>query len=95
MYVSSGDEVCREFFGEPNSGPHELNRRCKTGSFVAASFLNEATVDSVLLYLQYSSLRTKLPIGCKLLRCMEQCEDSGTTQKKDEDTRQNATINSK
>ena len=22
-----GDEVCREFFGEPNSGPHELNRR--------------------------------------------------------------------
>ena len=26
VYELCGDEVCREFFSEPNSGPHELNR---------------------------------------------------------------------
>ena len=37
LHVSSGDEVCSEFFGEPNSGPHEIGGE-KPPVLAAASF---------------------------------------------------------
>ena len=80
-----GDEVCREFFGEPSSSPHELNRSRTTPVSAAASFsakfLNEATIDLVLLAAvqQFEDQATN---RLKIAACMKQCEDSGTTQKK-------------
>ena len=50
-----GDEVCRKFFSEPNTSPHEVSRSWTTASFcgrflkLVGMFLNEATIDSVLI----------------------------------------------
>ena len=81
-----GDKVYGEFFGEPNSSPHEVRRAEQPQVSVAASssagVLNEATHDSVLLAAleQFEDQATDM---LQLLSVSEECEDSGTTQKKD------------
>ena len=44
-----GDEVCREFFGEPNSSPHEKELNNRQFLWPPPLVRNEATIDSVLL----------------------------------------------
>ena len=81
-----GDEVYGEFFGEPNSSPHEVRGAEQPPVSAAASssaeVLNEATVDSVLLAAleQFEDQATNM---LQLLSVSEECEDSGTTQKKE------------
>ena len=86
MYICElcGNEVCREFFGEPNSSPHEVSRSQTTRVSAAASFLNEATIDSVLLAAieQFEDQATNR----LLIAALEKYEDLGTTQKKEDKT---------
>ena len=74
-----GDKVYGEFFGEPNSSSHGVTGAEKQPVSVAASawwFLNEATVDLVLLTAleQFEDQATDR----LLLSALEGCEDPGT-----------------
>ena len=80
-----GDEVCREFFSEPNSNPHEVSgswtNNCQflRPPPLVRTFLNEATIDLELLAAleQFEDqAANRLPIAV-----LEEYEDSGTTQK--------------
>ena len=78
-----GDEVWREFFGEPNSSPHEVSES-KNFLFLWLpqwKFLSEATIDSVLLAAieQFEDQATNR----LLTAVLEEYEDSGTTRKED------------
>ena len=80
-----GDRVCREFFGKPNSSPHEVNESWTTAILrpppLVQKFLNETTIESVLLAAieQFKDQATNR----LLIAVLEEYEDSGTTQKED------------
>ena len=95
MYVCEfcGDEVCREFFGEPNSSPHEVSERWTTASFcghlllLVWMFLNEANIATNCNIEQFEDQA----INRLLIATLEECKDSGTTPK--EDVKKTAAIN--
>ena len=78
-----GDEVYGEFLGEPNSSSHGVREAEQPPISGAASssvgVLNVATID--LMVLVALEQFEDQPTDRLLLSTLEECEDSGTTQK--------------
>ena len=85
MTSSCGDEVYREFFGDPNSSPRELGAaeqpHLSAVASSSAGVLNEANVNTLVLGAleQFEDQVT----DWLLLFPLEEYADSGTTQKDD------------
>ena len=73
-----GDEVYGEFFGEPNSSPHEVRgaEPVSAAASSSAGVLNEATVDSVLL----AALEQFKDQATDMLQLLSACQRNVKTQ---------------